>query len=203
MMFLSKFCNSFTQLKCMKYSLSSSLSTARVSAPRVRVVAPKKYQENSKLFIAEACKTNLHQSPLKMKFLVKLINRSWVPDALAQLKFSPKHRAVDVEKVLRRACSMAKIYFNAIPEELMVKEVMINKGIAMKKIRIMGRGRTGVGYTRKSHITIKVQKIDFEAMISKSKTPGLSLTWKKRGEMVDKIKEEQAAALSNMTLEAS
>ena len=71
------------------------LSTVKVSKRE------KKQQENTSLLIAEAKKSNIAQSPLKIKFLVKLINHSWVPDALAQLKFSPKHRAVDVEKIVR------------------------------------------------------------------------------------------------------
>ena len=60
---------------------------------------------------------------------------------------------------------MAKLYYNAIPEELIVKEVIVNKGFAQKKIRIMGRGRTGFGYTRSSHVTVKLEKIDFNQII--------------------------------------
>ena len=61
--------------------------------------------------IVEVNKKNIKQSPMKIGFLVKLINRSWVPDALAQLKFSPKHRAVDISQLLRviykyNICSM-------------------------------------------------------------------------------------------------
>ena len=65
------------------------------------MIKAKKMELNMSLKIAEARKSNLPQSPLKMKFLVSLIRNGWVPDALAQLKFSPKHRAVDVAKILR------------------------------------------------------------------------------------------------------
>ena len=47
-----------------------------------------------------ARKRNLPQSPLKIKFLCALVHHSWVPDALAQLKFSPKHRARDIAKII-------------------------------------------------------------------------------------------------------
>ena len=43
---------------------------------------------------------DIPQSPLKMKFLVSLVRKAWVPDALAQLKFSPKHRAIDIKKLI-------------------------------------------------------------------------------------------------------
>jgi hypothetical protein len=48
-----------------------------------------------------ASKRNIPQSPLRMKFLVMLIRGCWIPDAVAQMKFSPKHRAVDVGKILQ------------------------------------------------------------------------------------------------------
>lgn len=46
-------------------------------------------------------KKHLQQSPLKMKFLVRLVRNTWVNDALAQMKFSPKHRSEDIAKVIR------------------------------------------------------------------------------------------------------
>lgn len=56
-----------------------------ISVPKTEIVAKKK---------------NLKQSPLRMKFLVMLIRDRWVPDALAQMKFSPKHRAADVAQII-------------------------------------------------------------------------------------------------------
>jgi len=50
--------------------------------------------------VVVAKKSNIKQSPLKIKFLVSLIRNAWVPDALAQLKFSPKHRAVDISRIV-------------------------------------------------------------------------------------------------------
>eukprot|EP01035_Chromulina_nebulosa_P018179 gene18179-23837_t len=77
-----------------------------------------------------------------MRFLVMLIRDAWIPDALAQLKFSPKPRCDDVAKIVKRGIVLAKLRFDAIPEELRVKEVLVTKGLAIKKMRIMGRGRT-------------------------------------------------------------
>lgn len=55
---------------------------------------------NSETTVVTAAKKGVKQSPLKMKFLVGLIRNRWVPDALAQLKFSAKHRAIDVAKIV-------------------------------------------------------------------------------------------------------
>jgi hypothetical protein len=54
---------------------------------------------NEKLVMVK--KNDIPQSPLKMKFLVRLVRDAWMPDALAQMKFSPKHRADDIAKLLK------------------------------------------------------------------------------------------------------
>jgi len=80
----------------LDHNACRQLSTAPVILPvrnaaawRFKVQPPSPTQ-------VHVSKRNIPQSPLRMKFLVMLIRGCWVPDALAQLKFSPKHRAVDV-----------------------------------------------------------------------------------------------------------
>lgn len=79
---------------------------------------------------------------------------------------------------------------------MIVKEVMITKGNAVKKLTVMGRGRTGFGYTRESHVTIKVDKVDFQAMIDKAKSPEDKKRWEQRWEIVKKLKEEPSATVA-------
>jgi Ribosomal protein L22p/L17e len=101
---------------------------------------------------------------------------------------------------LQRATAVAKIFHEAIPEELFVKEVMVTKGNAQKRMRIMGRGRTGVGYTRKAHITIKVEVINFAHMIAKAKTHSQKAKWAKIEEIV--LKKRLAGATGASTFQA-
>lgn len=89
---------------------------------------------------------------------------------------------------MQRANAIAKLQFSAIPEELIIKEVIVNKGVAVKKNRIMGRGRTGIGYKRSSHVTVKVEKINFDAMIDKSPSMNQKNKWSQRREVVEKLK---------------
>jgi len=138
--------------------------------------------------MVEVKKSNIKQSPLKMKFLVMLVRNTWVPDALAQLKFSPKHKAVDIAQMINRAVAIAKLNYDAIPQELYVKEIMVTKGQSQKKMRIMGRGRTGFGYKRSSHVTIRLEKIDFAAQIADARTPNQARMWSKRRAIAQKIK---------------
>ena len=62
----------------------------------------------------------------------------------------------------------------------------MTKGIAQKRMRIMGRGRTGMGYMRKTHVTIKVEVINFAKMIEKAKTKSQKARWAKIQEIAAK-----------------
>jgi len=70
---------------------SRLLATVAGTVPKV---------ESTRL-IVEARKKNIPQSQWKMNFLVKLVRGKWLPDALAQLNFSPKRRAVEVSNVVK------------------------------------------------------------------------------------------------------
>jgi hypothetical protein len=84
---------------------------------------------------------------------------------------------------------MANTRHGAIPEELHVKEIMVTKGMQQKRMRIMGRGRTGVGYKRWCHVTLKVEVINFDERILKAKTAGQKNLWLERKLLVQRLKE--------------
>ena len=153
-------------------------------------------------FEVEACKRDLDQSPWKMRFLVYLIRDAWVPDAMAQLKFNPKPKCMDVAKLLNRACALARVSHDALPEEMYVKQVWVTKGKSQKRIRIMGRGRTGIGYKRWSHVFVKLSLVDFEDLIKNGK-PSERKLWARRMEVAKeaRLKRQlgQGEATSIMT----
>lgn len=43
----------------------------------------------------------------------------------------------------------------------------------------MGRGRAGVGYIRRTHVTVKLELINFANMIEKAKTHSQKAKWAK------------------------
>ncbi len=69
----------------------------------------------------------------------------------------------------------------------------MTKGASRKMLRIMGRGRTGFGYKRYTHVTIKVEKVDFQKEIDNAKNPIMLKKWKKLSDIVNKIKLSQPA----------
>ena len=52
----------------------------------------------------------------------------------------------------------------------------------------MGRGRTGFGTMRWSHVKLKVEVIDFDEVITKSETTEEKQIWIKRKALVEKLK---------------
>ncbi len=82
----------------MLHSTLFSKFVSKTSSNLSKCLSTAKPKVESTLVVAQ--QYNIKQSPLKMKFLVGLIRNAWVPDAFAQLKFSPRHRAVDVAKIL-------------------------------------------------------------------------------------------------------
>lgn len=79
------------------FSWSRSLSSQVNEAVNATVTSSSAKEDK----IVMAKKTNIAQSPLRMKFLARLVRGTWVPDAMAQMKFSPKHRAEDVLKIIQ------------------------------------------------------------------------------------------------------
>jgi hypothetical protein len=64
----------------------------------------------------------------------------------------------------------------------------------------MGRGRTGVGYKRASHLTLKVDKLDFEKLIAEAKTLGEKKRWINRQIEVKKLKNPEAVSSTSISV---
>jgi len=108
---------------------------------------------------AKAVHKYIGSSPRKMRLVIDLIRGESVDKALEILHFSPKHAAVDAEKVLRSAVSNL---FNKDenssndPSELYVKEVYVNGGPMVKRIQPAPMGRAFRIRKRSNHLTIIV-----------------------------------------------
>ncbi len=72
-------------------------STSPLKTPQAKPSKPATETELSTVVTAGKVK----QGPLKMRFLVRLIRNRWLPDAMAQMKFTPKPRGADVLKMLK------------------------------------------------------------------------------------------------------
>ena len=124
---------------------------------------------NRKRLAAEARKTALKtqyfaklkgvpSSPRKMRYVVDMIRGMEVNRALGVLRFSKKHAAADVEKLLLSAIANweAKNERKAEDGELIVSRVFVDEGVTMKRMRPAPQGRGYRIRKRSNHLTLFV-----------------------------------------------
>lgn len=108
---------------------------------------------------AQAINRFMGTSPRKMMIVIDLIRGRGVEDALTILHFSPKHAAKTAEKVLRSAISnlQSKDEGGRVDTATMfVKEVFVDGGPMVKRIRPAPMGRAFRVRKRSHHLTIVV-----------------------------------------------
>ncbi len=110
---------------------------------------------------ARALQRTIRQSPRKMRLVVDLVRGKPVNEAFAILKFSKKHAAKQVSKVLLSAVANAREASLKTDERLdedtlFVKTVTVDGGPALKRFMPAAMGRAMPVKKRTSHVTIIV-----------------------------------------------
>lgn len=85
--------------------------------------------------------------------------------------------------------------YNAIPEELIVKEVMVTKGMIRRGVRIMGRGRAGMAAKRTTHVRMKLEVADFDKLIAKAKNSSSKMRLMDKRDLVAQVKGSGAEVI--------
>jgi ribosomal protein S19/ribosomal protein L22 len=110
---------------------------------------------------ARAIQRTARQSPYKMRLVIDQIRGLPVNDALALLKFSKKHAAVQIGKVLSSAVANAEQAARAGEQPLdvdalYVKHAIVNEGPKLKRWTPAAMGRATPMIKRTSHVEIVV-----------------------------------------------
>ena len=110
---------------------------------------------------ARAIQRTVRQSPRKMRLVVDLVRGKPVGEAMAILKFSKKHAAKQVSKVLLSAVANARTASDNSGERrdedtLFVKTASVDGGPALKRFSPAAMGRATPIKKRTSHVTIVV-----------------------------------------------
>jgi large subunit ribosomal protein L22 len=110
---------------------------------------------------ARAIQRTARQSPYKMRLVIDQIRGKMVNDALALLKFSRKHAALQIAKVLQSAVANAEQKARQSNESLdvdalYVKHAIINEGPKLKRFMPAAMGRATPIHKRTSHVEIIV-----------------------------------------------
>jgi large subunit ribosomal protein L22 len=110
---------------------------------------------------ASATQRTARQSPYKMRLVIDQIRGLPVNDALAMLKFSKKHAALQITKVLESAVQNAEEKARAANESLdvdtlYVTKAIVNEGPKLKRWTPAAMGRATPMIKRTSHVEIVV-----------------------------------------------
>ncbi len=108
---------------------------------------------------SRAIQRSTRQSPYKMRLVIDQIRGKGVNDALALLKFSKKHAARQIEKVLASAVANAedqarRANDSVDVDELYITRAVINEGPKLKRFMPAAMGRATPIIKRTSHVEI-------------------------------------------------
>lgn len=122
-------------------------------------IAKHKEENEGKLGAVKASLKNVPTSPRKMRLVADMIRGKQVNWALNVLKFDAKHASRTMEKLLLTAIADWQALNAAINIEdanLVVKEVFVDGGRILKRLRPAPQGRAHRIRKRSNHITISV-----------------------------------------------
>lgn len=128
---------------------------------RLQKEAEKKFKEENagKLGAVKASLNNIPTSPRKMRLVADMVRGLRVNVALNLLRFDHKHSSNTMEKVLLTAIADWQAQNANVKIEdadLIVKEVYVNEGKMLKRLRPAPQGRAHRIRKRSNHITISV-----------------------------------------------
>jgi large subunit ribosomal protein L22 len=97
-------------------------------------------------------------TPRKVRRVTTLIKGKKAGDALVNLRFLPHRGAQVVAKVLKSAIANAEQKKVADPESMKVKNVLVDQGPTMKRMKPRAMGRADIIRKRTSHITLILEE---------------------------------------------
>ena len=112
--------------------------------------------------IVSASLNNCPTSPRKMRLVADQIRGKKVNNALSILKFSPQHASNRLEKLLLSALSnwQLKNESSKIEEaKLFVKEIRVDSGSMLKRLRPAPQGRAHRIRKRANHVTLVLDNL--------------------------------------------
>ena len=119
----------------------------------------KERHANERKGVSSAIQRTTRQSPYKMRLVIDQIRGKDVNEALGLLKFSKKHAAVQIAKVLNSAVANAEFKSregndSVDVDTLYIKTAIVNEGPALRRFMPAAQGRATPIRKRTSHVEI-------------------------------------------------
>ena len=123
-------------------------------------------------------KKDIRGSPYRLNLVCQLAAGLYLPEALEQLAFTAKQqRGALVGAVLQRTANLADIRDNLQPSQLEVAECFATRGKPLKRLKIMGRGRSGRMEHKFGHLRVVLREVDFKLRIYQAPTMNQKKKW--------------------------
>ncbi|MAQ77198.1 50S ribosomal protein L22 [Candidatus Campbellbacteria bacterium] len=100
---------------------------------------------------------NYRQSPRKVRLVADLIRGKKVNQALVELEFLPKRATEVMTKLISSAAANAEHNFKVNQDELIIKDITVDKGITLKRYRPRARGVAKRINKRTSNIALSLE----------------------------------------------
>jgi len=143
----------------------------------------------NRMRIFEGAEKSIRHSPWRLNLVCQLVAGLPLQQALTQLEFCKKSKAPLVQKVLQRTANLADIRAGLQPSQLEVAECFATRATPLKRMKTMGRGRTGRMEHKHSHMRLVLREIDFKLRIYQAP----SVNQKKRWFVMQQEAERDAA----------
>jgi large subunit ribosomal protein L22 len=101
---------------------------------------------------------NYRQAPRKVRLVSDLIKGKNVEAAKLELSFLPKRAAKPLMELLDSAVANAKNNFQIGKENLIIKNIRVDKGIVMKRFMPRARGSASRINMRTSHVVLTLEE---------------------------------------------
>lgn len=121
---------------------------------------------------AKAVEKYIKMSPRKIKYVIDIVKKKSVEQALGLLSVTPKTAAVHVRKAIQSAAANATENFKeykVAEDSLFIKEIFVTQGPTQKRFKPRAKGRADRVLKKSAHITVFVSdgKSEGSEIISK------------------------------------
>jgi large subunit ribosomal protein L22 len=151
----------------------------KMKRSKIKEAKIKAIKEAAKIGPGIAYLNDVPTSPRKMRLVADMIRGIDAFKALSILKFESKHPAAKMEKLLLSAMANWKNNHPDVDLDkagLFVKEVFVDGGRILKRLRPAPQGRAHRVRKRSNHVTLVVDRMPAEAQEGKKKTKNAEAT---------------------------
>lgn len=108
---------------------------------------------------AKAVEKYIKMSPRKIKYVIDIVKKKSVEQAVGLLSVTPKGAAVHVRKAIQSAAANATENFKEYKvseDSLFIKEIFVTQGPTQKRFKPRAKGRADRVLKKSAHITVFV-----------------------------------------------